>query len=63
MEHANGFTRQLATTERNEFANHILDRAWNRSSITVEGAVRFSGPTNLSSRFLPARESPIDSVA
>ncbi len=28
MEHANGFTRQLATTVRNEFANHILDRAW-----------------------------------
>lgn len=28
MEHGNGFTQQLATAERTELANQILDRAW-----------------------------------
>ena len=28
MEHGNGFTQQLATAERIELANSILDRAW-----------------------------------
>lgn len=28
MEHGNGFTSELATAERNELANKILDKAW-----------------------------------